>query len=233
MRLTADYHTHTVHSHGSGSADDNVAAAMALGLKAIGIADHSVRHALYGIRRRHIGHYLSCIDKAKEAYADRIEVKAGIELNLNGLDGSVDLPEGVFDTVIMGYHKAAVCRDIRTAWAFMTPGRRGRVDMITKAYIEAMRRHRIDIIAHPGYGVPVDIRLLAKACADYGVLFEINNKHKDLMPEDLAEAAATGVRFVISSDAHSPSDVGQASNALALAQKAGLNIENIVNVTEE
>ncbi len=233
MRLTADFHTHTVHSHGTGSVDDNVEAAISRGLATIGISDHSVAHPLYGIRRRRVGYYLSCIDKAKEKYAGRIEVRAGIELNLTSLDGSADLPEGVFDTVIMGFHKAAWCRDFRTMWTFATPGFAGRADAITKAYIEAMRRYRINIISHPGYGVPVNLKTLAKACADYGVLFEINNKHHDLSPGEVAEAAAAGARFVISSDAHHPEQVGQAQNALALAEKAGLSPHNIVNVTED
>ena len=233
MRLTADYHTHTVHSHGTGSVDDNVEAAISRGLVTIGISDHSVAHPLYGIGRRRIGHYLSCIDLAKQKYAGRIDVRAAIELNIVGLDGGVDMPEGVFDTVIMGFHKAALCRDLKTMWTFWTPGFSGRADAITKAYIEAMRRHRIHIISHPGYGVPVNVKTLAKACADYGVLFEINNKHHDLKPEDVAEAAAAGARFVVSSDAHCPEHVGRAQNALALAEKAGLSPHNIVNVTED
>ncbi len=232
MRLTADYHTHTVHSHGTGSVGDNVEAAISRGLETIGISDHSVAHPLYGIRRRRVGHYLSCIDKAKEKFAGLIEVRAGIELNLIGLDGSVDLPEGVFDTVIMGFHKTAICRDLKTIWTFSTPGFAGRSDTVTRAYIEAMRRHHIDIISHPGYGVPVNVKTLARACADYGVLFEINNKHGDLRAADIAEAAAAGAKFVISSDAHRPEHVGRAPNALELAKAAGLGLQSIVNVTE-
>jgi putative hydrolase len=232
MRLTADYHTHTVHSHGTGGVDDNVEAAISRGLKAVGISDHSVAHALYGVGRRQVDGYIRDIGRAKEKYAGRIEVRAGIELNLIGMDGSADLPQGVFDTVILGYHKAAWCRDIKTMWTFMTAGRPGRADEITRAYIRAMQRRHIDIISHPGYGVPVDIRTLARACADHGVLFEINNKHADLSPEDLAGAASTGARFVISSDAHRPEHVGLAPAALALAQRAGLGPGNIVNVVE-
>ncbi|NLT96620.1 MAG: PHP domain-containing protein [Christensenellaceae bacterium] len=231
MRLVADYHTHTVHSHGKGSVDDNVREALRRGLKAVGISDHSMAHALYGVRR--VDEYLADISRAKEKYAGRIEVRTGIELNIIGLDGSVDLPQGVFDTVIMGYHKSAWCRDLRTMWVFSTPGFSGRADEITRAYIQAMRRHRIDIIAHPGYGVPVDVKTLAKACADYGVLWEINNKHAELGPEDLALAASVGARFVIASDAHSPENVGCVPAAFSLARRAGLGAAQIANVTEE
>jgi putative hydrolase len=220
-----------VHSHGTGSVDDNVEAAISQGLRTIGISDHSVAHVMYGVRR--VDEYLKAISRAKDKYGGRIDVRAGIELDIIGLDGSVDLPQGVFDTVIMGYHKAAWCRDIKTMWTFTTKGFIGRADEITKAYIRAMQRHHIDIISHPGYGVPVNVKELAQACADYGVLFEINNKHADPTPENLAEATGTGVRFVISSDAHSPLAVGHAPAAIALAQKAGLGVDNIVNVTEE
>jgi putative hydrolase len=230
MRLTADYHTHTVHSHGTGRVDDNVEAALSQGLRTVGISDHSVAHAMYGVRD--VEEYLRDIGRAKEKYAGLIKVLCGIELNIIGLDGSVDLPRDVFDTVIMGYHKAAWCRDIKSMWTFATPGFAGRVDEITQAYIRAMQRHRIDIISHPGYGVPVNVKILARACADHGVLFEINNKHGDLSPDALAAAAAAGTQFVISSDAHRPEHVGHAPAALALAAKAGLGMEHIVNVTE-
>ncbi len=229
MKLNADYHTHTLHSHGSGSVADNVEAALQAGLSAVGIADHSVSHALYGVKRSRVGYYLDCIAQAKESYTGRIAVKAGIELNLKGLDGSYDLPGGVFDIVILGYHKAAWCKNIKTAWTFF---RGRRVDSITQAYVSAIQTGRISIVAHPGYGVPVDYRLLSRACADYGVLLEINEKHDGLTAEALNEAAAEPVQFVISSDAHRPQDVGYAPCAIALTQRAGLDIKRIINASE-
>ena len=230
MKLIADYHTHTVFSHGSGSVADNVEAALSIGLSVVGIADHSVSHPLYGVKRGRIGHYLDCIAHAKESYAGRIEVKAGIELNLTSLTGGYDLPQGAFDIVILGYHKAAVCADVKTAWTFF---RGKRVDAITQGYVQALQTGRINIVAHPGYGVPVNYRLLARACADNGALFEINEKHADLTVEALAAAAAEPVKFVISSDAHRPQDVGRAPAALSLAQRAGLDKARIVNITED
>jgi len=230
MKLTADYHTHTTFSHGTGSVTDNVNAALSRGLTTIGITDHSIGHALYGVKRREFGNYLYHIAQAREAFTGRIEVKAGLELNLTGLSGSFDLPEGVFDVLILGYHKAAWCADLRSAWTFF---RGKRVDTITQGYIEALKSGRITIVSHPGYGVPVNYRLLARACADYGVLFEINEKHEGARPEEIAEAAAEPVKFVLSSDAHRPEDVGSVPRAMALAQCAGLSPARIVNITED
>lgn len=233
MKLIADYHTHTVHSHGTGRVEDNVEAALRRGLQTVGIADHSIAHFTYGVKRRKVGKYLSCIEDAKTRYDGRIDVKAGIELNLVGLDGSVDMPQGRFDVLILGYHKAAVCRNLKTAWTFTTGKHFHHAEKITQAYMSAIQRHRITIVAHPGYGVPVDYRRLAQACADYGTLFEINNKHGELTIEDLQQAALTDVKFVISSDAHAPENVGLAPNAIHLAQSAGIDPGRIVNITED
>ncbi len=231
MKLIADYHTHTVHSHGTGSVDDNVEAAFRLGLQTVGIADHSIAHFAYGVKKRKVDDYLMCIENAKRVFEGRIEVKAGMELNLIGLDGSVDMPQGRFDFLILGYHKTAVCRDLKTAWTFFRG--KNHVDAVTQAYMRAIQRHRITIVAHPGYGVPVDYRRLAQACADYGTLFEINNKHGELKITDLQIAAQTDVLFVLSSDAHSPSAVGLVPNAMTIARQAGISPGRIANISED
>lgn len=231
MKLIADYHTHTLYSHGTGTVDDNVEAAFRLGLKTVGIADHSIAHMTYGVKKSKVDDYLGCIERAKRAFEGRIEVKVGIELNLIGLDGSVDMPSGRFDILILGYHKTALCRNIKTAWTFYRG--RNHVDAVTQAYMRAIQRYKITIVAHPGYGVPIDYRQLAQACADYGTLFEINNKHGELKAADLQQAAQTDVKFVLSSDAHSPSAVGRVLNAMNMAEQAGITPGRIANISEE
>lgn len=237
MRLTADYHTHTVHSHGTGSVNDNVEAAIERGLTTVGIADHSVSHLTYGVKRKRFGHYIQCIELAKRKYEEKIQIKRGIELNLVGLDGSVDLPDGYdFDVLILGYHKAAVCKNIKTAWCFFAgykPFGGNSKKKITEAYMRAIQKNNITIVAHPGYGVPIDYEKIAQACADYGTLFEINNKHTELQQTHIDIVSGTGAKFVISSDAHSPQDVGRAVHAMALAKQSGLSLDQIVNVREE
>lgn len=230
MKLKADYHTHTVYSHGKGSAEDNIKAALERGLEAVGIADHCTANFMYGIRR--IDRYITEIESAKNKYESSIEIKTGIELNLTGLDGSVDIPAGKqFDVVIMGYHKAVIPRNLHTLWTFAMARRFE--EKITQAYMRAIQKHHIDILAHLGYGVPANYQKIAQACVDYGTLFEINNKHSELTADNLRAAATTGVRFVVSSDAHRPEHVGLVQNALSLIERAGLSADRIVNVTEE
>jgi putative hydrolase len=234
MKLFADYHTHTIFSHGTGGVGDNVEAAIRQGLSTVGITDHSIAHFMYGVKKGQLGRYIESIEAAKKQYGDRITVKSGLELNLTGLDGGADLPEGYkFDMLILGFHKAGVPKNIPTAWTFLTGRSFGHVNEITKAYVLAIKKRHIDIISHPGYGVPVDFKALGRACADYGTLFEINEKHADLNVEDIHAAASQGARFVISSDAHRPQDVGRTPGALALAERAGLSRRQIANARED
>ena len=230
MRLTSDYHTHTAFSHGKGSVSDNVEAAVKRGLTVVGIADHSVAHFAYGIKEKQLRDYISCIEQVKREYEGRIDVKTGIEANLIGLDGSVDIPKQYgFDIVIMGYHKAVIYKGIKPAWTFFTGKRFGHAADITKAYMLAIQKNHIDIVSHPGYGVPVDYRMLGRACADYGTLFEINNKHEGLTAQDIKEAASEGASFVLSSEAHMPQDVGNVTRALLLSEAAGV-VAKVVNL---
>ncbi len=48
MELVADYHTHTVHSHGTGTVAENVIAAQCRGLAAVAITDHGPAN-LFGL----------------------------------------------------------------------------------------------------------------------------------------------------------------------------------------
>ena len=51
MEILADYHTHTVYSHGKGSIEDNVKVAISKGIKTIGISDHGYKNVAYGENR--------------------------------------------------------------------------------------------------------------------------------------------------------------------------------------
>lgn len=230
-----DYHTHTVHSHGTGTVDENVAAAVRRGLSSVAIADHSVRHAFYAIRD--VEAYLKDIEKAKEKYKGIIEVKSALELNLLSLDGELDVPRGYensFDLLLFGFHKL-VRFSAASALSFILPKSHSEkaVARFTNAYISAMNNYGVRVITHIGYGLPVDKIAVAKAARNKGVLLEINNKHPEFSAQELAGCLHTGANFIFSSDAHSPGDVGLTPNAIKKAESAGVPAGRIVNAKEE
>ena len=227
-----DLHTHTVFSHGKGTPQENVEAAIRMGLKKIAVADHGMGHVSYGIRN--VDKYLDEIARLKDLYAGRIEVLAGIECNLLGEQGQTEMNDklrGRFDVCLLGYHKFIAAKGASFAsYCYLTKKRDIRRN--TEAVVRAMKTGYFDILAHPGYAMAVDIARIAQVCRETDTLFEINRKHTEMNTELLKIAAAEGARFIISSDAHKTADIGQAANAERLAEEAGIK-NLVVNIQGE
>lgn len=238
--IKADYHTHTLYSHGKGTILDNVEVARRKGLKKIAITDHGFRHVLFGMSKEDIQKMRKEIDEINSKYND-IEVLLGIEANLIGLDGSIDLPDeysDFFDIVLMGFHPGAIPHSPMDFWKLFARNIIGRVipdrrEPIrydnTMAMIRAMERYPIDIITHPGAKIDIDSRLLAKYAAKYDVALEINAGHGYMTVDYVKTAMEEGVSFVINSDAHIPDKVGDFERAIEIARKAGLDPAQIIN----
>ena len=67
-RMIYDLHTHTVFSHGKGTIEDNVKAAVEKGLETIGIADHGPGHLTYGVKRENFPVMRKEIERLKPLY---------------------------------------------------------------------------------------------------------------------------------------------------------------------
>lgn len=232
MKIISDLHTHTKHSHGTGSIEANVLAAIDKGLKQIAISDHGFSHPFYGIKDA--DKYLSEIAEIKEKYKDKIEVLSNVELNLISLDGDLDLPAELkdkFDLLTFGYHKMAGYKGLKNIAYFMTPAskREKNRQKNTDAYIKALEKYKIDVISHPGYGLPIDLVRLAKAAKETGTALEINSKHPEFTIDKLKRVKDTGVNFIIGSDAHSPDRVGDFERAVIKAREAEIPISQIIN----
>ena len=59
--LTKDLHTHTLYSHGKGTPEENVLAAISCGLKTVAVSEHGPGHMFFGVRGRKLGLSLSFI----------------------------------------------------------------------------------------------------------------------------------------------------------------------------
>lgn len=240
MKLTIDYHTHTVFSDGKNRAAEIAAAAKEHGLEGIAISEHGYSHLAFGIRRKKTERWLSELKKAQEEVG--IRVLAGIESNIRGISGLCDLRESDyenFDVYLAGIHVATRyerLRDYKFGVSSMLRTKLGigpsssLVRDTTKAYIHAVERNPLDVVTHLNYLCFSDPVEVAKCCRDYGTYLEISSKKQHLSDEELAAVVATGVRFVVNSDAHTPDRVGDTRLAEEQIARVGVPLERIDNI---
>ncbi len=219
MKLIADYHTHTVYSHGKGSIETNALAAVAKGLNSIAITDHGPGHRFYGVRRAKFAKMREEIDALNVKHAGKIKILLGLELNLLSLEGDTDYPTDsapLFDFFLMGYHRGVFPKSGLLSFSIKKRAPEA-IERNTRALCLALERYPIKIVSHPGEYIPLDITMLAKAAVKTGAALEINASHPAITPEQIKLAKAEGARFVLSSDAHTPERVGDFGAALRLA----------------
>ncbi len=240
MKIFADYHTHTLYSHGKGTIQQNVEAAQRKGLKEIAITDHGPGHILYGVKKKDILKMKKEIERIRPLFP-QIRIRFGLEANIIGESGQLDVDGEMIrqlDILLAGYHFGALSSNLGStlkihggnilARYFPTVDRKIRV-LNTDAVVAAIYQYPIDILTHPGAKANIDTKEVAKAAAQRGTAMEINSSHDNLTIEYIRIAAKEGVKFAISSDAHRPEEVGNVALALQKAMEAGLDASQVIN----
>ncbi|MBQ0079605.1 MAG: phosphoesterase, partial [Eubacterium sp.] len=101
----------------------------------------------------------------------------------------------------------------------------------TEMVIKCLRANDIAILTHPGDKGPFDLEEIAKVCVETDTLMEINTWHGHLTEEELKLVAQNpDVKFIISSDAHTPDRVADFKQGLERALRAGVDPSRIVNI---
>lgn len=242
MILTGDYHTHTPFSHGKNTVEENAKRAKELGLKQIGISDHGFSHVAFGLKRRALSRY---IEECKKASSDLgIDVLVGIESNICGVGGKADLTEKDYEKfdiyfcgkhVFVWYDKFSDCMGYGLANFFtdkfhLRPSKK-LIERNTKAYINTIKNNPIDAITHLNYLCPANALEVAKCASDYGTYIELNSKKTHLTDEELNEIVAkTSARFIINSDAHSASRVGEIARVEEQLLRLDFPLDRIDNI---
>lgn len=239
----ADYHTHTLYSHGKGTIIDNAKAAREKGLEVVGIADHGP--ANWG----HIGttsleafdQIIEEVGQVQAGFSD-LKILAGTEANIVSYQGELDIPlelQRKLDQILAGFHITVHPKSLKDGVKFLTHWTLGKINQQvkrkarnenTKAIVAAVYNNEINIITHPGLNISIDTPELARACVKCGTALEINAGHGVKSIEFIQAAAHEGVKFAIGSDAHRPEDVGRLEAGVKAAKLAGLNPEQIINV---
>jgi len=232
-RVTFDYHTHTLFSHGKGSIEDNVKMAAEKGLAGIAITDHGPGHLFFGIKRKDILVMRAEIERLKKVYPT-LTILLGVEANIINKGRNIDITEEekkLFDVILAGYHfgvrNGHVPSNFMSKLFGKTEKTRSRnTEMVVKAIME----NEIKILTHPGDKADFDLFKIAEACAARGTLMEISSWHENLTVDEIRLVEKTGVQFVVSSDAHKPERIGDCSGGIERALEAGIAMERVVNV---
>ncbi|MEJ8553506.1 PHP domain-containing protein [Tepidibacter sp. Z1-5] len=237
MNIVADYHTHTVYSHGKGTIEDNVKVAINKGLKTIGISDHGYKHMGFGIKYKDIKKMREEIDQLNEKYKN-IDILMGIEANILDDEGNIDVDDNIrqyLDYIMAGYHfgstptkliKGSISHFINYTGLF----KKSAIEYNTRAVINAMNKNDIFIITHPGAKASVDLLEIAKEAKKTNTLLEVNSKHGHLTVDELKLLKNSGIKFVLGSDAHDPNDVGNFTNGIDRIKQADIDISNVINI---
>lgn len=238
MKLIGDFHTHTNYTHGAGSIEDGVKQAENLGLQAIAITDHAYK-ATYPIKHGDLDKMRADIDQIKDKY--KVKILLGIEANIISRAGDVDVSDdelNSLDLVVLGVHKFTKVR-LREFICWVLPNlcrkkpTRKQIETNTQAYINAMDKHRVSILAHLNYAnCWVDVERLAKECVKRNIYIELNGKRINFTKEDIEKMVKTGVKFIINSDAHHPLNVGKNHRAFNIIEKYKIPLEQIINLNE-
>ena len=237
MKILADYHTHTIYSHGKGTIEDNVKVTISKGIETLGISDHSYGHLTYGVKRDDIFKMREEIDILNEKYKNKIKILLGVESNILDDKGNIDYDDkigDVLDYVMAGYHFGSKPTNVKALinhannYVFKTEKAK---EYNTLGIINAMKNNNIFVITHPGDKGDIYIEEVAKVAKETNTKLEINSSHRFLNANQLRQIEHIGNTFIVGSDAHVPQNVGNFKLALETVNKSGLDkslIENII-----
>ncbi len=227
MKITVDPHVHTIASgHAYSTLNDYIEEAKSIGLEMFAMTDHAP--TMPGASD--IFHFFNQVVIPREV--DGVKILRGIEANVVGFDGSIDVPIKLMkrmDLIIGSFHP--VC--------FPT----GTKAENTRAYVEMMKKDLIQIIGHPGnLNVEVDIEEIVRVAKYYDVLIEINNStfknfSRRGSEENCEKFIELGLKhdieFAVSSDAHVRYELGRFEHSISKLEKYAVPIEKIANANAE
>ncbi|MBR4800437.1 MAG: hypothetical protein IK048_02025 [Clostridia bacterium] len=212
MKFLGDYHTHTVASDGQSTLEENVRAAKAAGLEEIVVSDHGFWSILANMTAKKFEREQAFIRGEKD-----VRVLQGIESNLLNTAGDIDTPDEYIrrlDVLTVGFHRYVKPRFMFSKFIFTngfcsTRAKRALVSVNTDAYVRALDKYPVDIVAHLNHKAPVNARPIFDKARETGAYVELNAKHLDAFLPLLQDAVESGVNFIVGSDAHKARDIGK------------------------
>jgi DNA polymerase (family 10) len=219
-------HCHTIYSDGQNNIEEMALAAEGMGMKYVTITDHS-QSAYYA---RGVA-----IDRLRAQWDEIVQVQERVKIRLlRGTesdileDGSLDYPDHIlerFDIIIASIHA------------------RHKMDseQMTRRLIHALKLPFFKIWGHPLGRLlqsrpPFDCRMeeVLDAVAASKAAVEVNGdpRRLDLEPRWIRAARERGVRFIISTDAHSIRGLGSLHYGVSMARRGWLTPNEVLNTLD-
>lgn len=236
MKIFAEYHSHTKYSDGKFSMEEMVKRAIEYGLEEFGISDHGYKHRFFGANYKEYPKMRDEINRLQEKYP-QIKLLLGVEANVLDDKGNIDVDDYILnylDYVLAGYHFGSNVRSFRGGLNhfnnYTKVFAKHEIEYNTNALINTMKQNKIFILTHPGDKGEIYTEEVVKVAEQTGTVLEINARHNRLSYEQLLVAKNYDVKFALGSDAHKLEHFDLLSNALQRAEKAGVDIDKIINV---
>ncbi len=113
---------------------------------------------------------------------------------------------------------------------YIVKSTKGQIARNTAMYVNAVKKHKIDILTHPGFRLDIDYKEIGKVCADYGTYIELSSRHRTPNDKNIEGLLATDCQFVLDSDAHKSEDIGNCEFAKSLVERFAIPKERIANI---
>ncbi len=218
------FHCHTTYSDGGNSVEEMAGAAKALGLKYLGLADHSQSLTVAnGLSPQRVRQQQAEIDRVNEKLKG-FKIFKGIECDILA-DGRLDYDDEVlasFDYVVASVHSH-----------FNQPR-----EEMTARIIKAIRHPYVTMLGHATgrlllkrEGYAVDLEAVLQAAAESGTMVEINAHpaRLDLDWIHCKRAKTLGVKIVINPDAHGIDEIALYRYGVDVARRGWLERGDVFN----
>lgn len=217
-------HNHSTYSDGKHSLREMATYCMSQGFEYLGMADHS-QSAFYanGLNAERVAKQQEEIDQLNAELAP-FKVFKGIESDIL-MDGSLDYPDEVlksFDYVVASVHSSLSMDQAKA----------------TARLLKAIQNPYTTILGHPTgrlllrrQGYPIDHKAIIDACAEHGVVIEINANpwRLDLDWRWVHYAISKEVKLSINPDAHETDGFADMRYGVMMGRKGGLTKEMTLN----
>lgn len=225
IKILTDTHTHTnVSDHAFGTIWENMRAAASRGLELVCMTNHTPPMP----DSAHIWHFTTM--RELPDYIEGVKLLRGCESNVLNARGEISPePEDLVrcQVVIASIHPP--CYEDRA------------LPDHTDTWLGVIENPYVDILGHSGdCRFPYDIDRVVRAAKDAGKCIEINNHSYTIRKGSMENCRCiaekckeVGCGIVVSSDAHTPFDVGNMDSAISMLEEIEFPEELIMNTTAE